>query len=76
MIPFLGTNAFVFCGLNAEEIPEIIVHPLVPPASNSAEASNSVDVQIDDGEEPYGTARAIKSDDDRPIRLNQMMTTL
>jgi hypothetical protein len=26
-----------------------------------------VDVQIDDDEEPYGNARAIDSDDDRPV---------
>ena len=30
-------------------------------------ASNSVDVQIVDDEEPYGTARAVHSDDDRPV---------
>jgi hypothetical protein len=30
-------------------------------------ASNSVDVQIVDDEEPYGTARAVDSDDDRPV---------
>ena len=30
-------------------------------------ASNSVDVDITDDEEPYGTARAIDSDDDRPV---------
>jgi hypothetical protein len=30
-------------------------------------ASNSVDVDIDDEEEPYGTARAVDSDNDCPI---------
>jgi hypothetical protein len=30
-------------------------------------ASNSVDVNIDDEKEPYGTARAIDSDDDLPV---------
>jgi len=30
-------------------------------------ASNSVDVDIADDEEPYGTARAVDSDDDRPV---------
>ena len=30
-------------------------------------ASNSVDVNIVDDEEPYGTARAVDSDDDSPI---------
>ena len=30
-------------------------------------ASNSVDVEIVDDEEPYGTARAVHSDDDRPV---------
>jgi hypothetical protein len=30
-------------------------------------ASNSVDVDIADGVEPYGIARAVDSDDDRPV---------
>ena len=30
-------------------------------------ASNSVDVDIADDEEPYGTSRAVDSDDDRPV---------
>jgi len=30
-------------------------------------ASNSVDVEIVDDEEPYGTTRAVDSDDDRPV---------
>jgi hypothetical protein len=31
-------------------------------------ASNSVDVHIEDEEEPYEVARALDSDDDRPIQ--------
>jgi hypothetical protein len=31
-------------------------------------ASNSVDVQIEDEEEPYEAARALDSDDDRPVQ--------
>jgi hypothetical protein len=34
----------------------------VPPSSNTGWASNSVDVQIDDDEEPYGNARAVDLD--------------
>ena len=30
-------------------------------------ASNSVDVNIEDDEEPYFTARAVDSDDNRPV---------
>jgi hypothetical protein len=30
-------------------------------------ASNSVDVDIDDEEEPYGTTRAVDSDNDYPV---------
>jgi hypothetical protein len=44
--------------------------PPVPPSSNvdlAFIASNSVDVNIEDDEEPYGTTRAIDSDDDRPV---------
>ena len=37
------------------------------PSSNIGWASNSVDVEIADEEEPYGTARAVDSDDDRPV---------
>jgi hypothetical protein len=42
----------------------------VPPSSNADPAfiaSNSVDVNIKDDEEPYGTTRVIDSDDDRLI---------
>ena len=39
----------------------------MPPSSNTGRASNSVNVQIEDDEEPYETARAIDSDDDRHV---------
>jgi hypothetical protein len=39
----------------------------VPPSSNIGRASNSVDVQIDDDEEPYGNVRAVDLDDDCPV---------
>jgi len=42
----------------------------VPPSVNvdaAFIASNSLDVNIEDDEEPYGTARAVNSDDDRPV---------
>jgi hypothetical protein len=35
---------------------------------NICRASNSVDVQIEDEEEPYEAARALDSDDDRPVQ--------
>jgi hypothetical protein len=35
---------------------------------NICKASNSVDVQIEDEEEPYEAARALDSDDDRPVQ--------
>jgi hypothetical protein len=35
---------------------------------HTCRASNSVDVQIEDGEEPYEAARALDSDDDRPVQ--------
>ncbi|KAG2540146.1 hypothetical protein PVAP13_9NG534614 [Panicum virgatum] len=39
----------------------------VPPSSNTDRASNSVNVQIEDDEEPYKMSGAIDSDDDRPL---------
>ena len=42
----------------------------MPPSTNVNQGfidSNSMDVNILDDEEPYGTARAIDSDDDRPV---------
>lgn len=71
MIPLLSTNAFIFCSFNTGEIFESIVHPPMPPASNTGNASNNMDVSIDDGDEPYGIARAVKLNDDHPIRLIQ-----
>jgi hypothetical protein len=43
--------------------------PVLPSTNADLEfiASNSVDVNIDDEKEPYGTARAIDSDDDLPV---------
>jgi hypothetical protein len=43
----------------------------VPLSSNMdhiCRASNSVDVQIEEEEEPYEAARALDSDDDRPVQ--------
>jgi hypothetical protein len=43
----------------------------VPLSSNMdhiCRASNSVDVQIKDDEEPYEVARALDSDDERPVQ--------
>jgi hypothetical protein len=67
LIPLLYPNAILNCGLNAGDIPDYTGVPPVPPSSNIGQASNSVDVEIDDDEEPYGTRRAVESDDDRPI---------
>ena len=39
----------------------------MPPSSNTGRASNSVNVQIEDDEEPYKMSGAIDSDDDRPV---------
>jgi hypothetical protein len=44
--------------------------PPVPPSTNVDPAfivSNSVDVNIEDDEEPYSIARVVDSDDDRPV---------
>jgi hypothetical protein len=44
--------------------------PPVPPSTDVDPgfiASNSVDVNIADDEEPYGTSRAVDSKDDRPV---------
>ena len=44
--------------------------PPVPPSTNvdlEFIVSNSVDVNIADDEEPYGTTKAVDSDDDRPV---------
>jgi hypothetical protein len=65
--PFLCPNAILNCSLNARDILDNIGVPPVPPLSNTGRASNSVDVEIDDDEEPYGTTRAIVSDDDSHV---------
>ena len=42
----------------------------MPPSTNMDPrfiASNNVDVNVVDDEDPYGTARAIDSDDDHPV---------
>ena len=42
----------------------------MPPSTNVNQGfidSNSMDVNILDDEEPYGTARDVDSDDDRPV---------
>ena len=39
----------------------------VPLATSTGRASNSVEVEIKDDEEPYETARAVDSDDDRYV---------
>ena len=39
----------------------------VPLATSTGRASNSVEVQIEDDEEPYEMARAVDSDDDRYV---------
>ncbi|KAG2605708.1 hypothetical protein PVAP13_4NG203523 [Panicum virgatum] len=44
-----------------------IVVPPVPLATSTGRASNSVEVQIEDDEKPYETARAVDSDDDRYV---------
>jgi hypothetical protein len=63
LIPFLCPNAIFNCYLNARDISDNIGIPFVPPSSNTGRASNSVD----DDKEPYGNARAVDSDDDRPV---------
>ena len=69
-IPFLCLNAIHICALNAGDNPDNVGCAPVPPSINvdpGFMASNIVDVDITDDEEPYGTARAVDSDDDRPV---------
>ena len=69
-IPFLYLIAIHICALNAGDNPDNDGCAPVPPSTNvdpGFMASNSVDVDITDDEEPCGTARAIDSDDDRPV---------
>jgi hypothetical protein len=67
LIPLLYPSAIFNCCLNAGDIPDNIGVPPVPPSSNTGQASNSMDIQIDDEEEPYGNARAVDSDDDHSV---------
>jgi len=64
LIPIHFSNGIVNCGSTAGDNGGVC-H--VPPSSNTGRASNSVNVQIEDNEEPYETARAIDSDDDRHV---------
>ena len=69
-IPFLCLSAIHICALNAGDNPDNDSCAPVPPSTNvdpGFVASNSVDVDIADDEEPYGTARAVDSDDDCPV---------
>jgi len=67
LIPIHFSNAIVNCGSTAGDNADNggVCH--VPLSSNTGRASNSVNVQIEDDEEPYETARAIDSDDDRLV---------
>jgi len=60
-------NTLLLSGVNAGDIAYNIAVPPVPPATSTGRASNSVEVQIEDDEEPYETARAVDSDDDRYV---------
>jgi hypothetical protein len=42
--------------------------PLSSNVEHICRASNSVDVQIEDEEEPYEATRALDSNDDRPVQ--------
>ena len=64
MIPIHFSNGIVNCGSTAGDNGGVC-H--VPPSSNTGRASNSVNVQIEDDEEPYKMSGAIDSDDDRPV---------
>ena len=61
------SNTIVNCGSTAGDNAKNGGVCPVPPSSNTSRASNSVHDQIEDDEELYETARAIDSDDDRPI---------
>jgi len=67
LIPMHFSNAIVNCGSTAGDNTDNggVCH--VPPSSNTVRASNSVNVQIEDDEEPYKMSGAIDSDDDRPV---------
>ena len=67
LVPVHFTNSILNYGLNAGDIPYNAGVPPVPPATSTGRASNSVEVQIEDDEKPYETARAFDSDDDRDV---------
>ena len=60
-------NILFLYGVNAGDIPYNVVVPPIPLATSTGRASNSVEVEIEDDEEPYETARAVDSDDDRYV---------
>jgi hypothetical protein len=63
-------DGILICCSIVGDIPGNVGCPPVPPSATTVPiglASNSADVDIDDDEEPYGTTRAVHSDDDRPI---------
>ena len=69
-IPFLCLSGIHICALNAGDNPDNDGCAPVPPSTNvdpGFTASNNVDVDIADDEEPYGIARAVDSNDDRPV---------
>ena len=69
-IPFFCLSAIHICALNAGDNPDNDGCAPIPLSTNmdlGFMASNSVDVDIADDEEPYGTARAVDFDDDRPV---------
>ena len=60
-------NILLLYGVNTGDIPYNVVVPPVPPGTSTGRDSNSVEVQIEDDEKPYETARAFDSDDDRDV---------
>ena len=60
-------NILLLYGVDTGDIPYNVVVPPVPPGTSTGRASNSVEVKIEDDEEPYETARAVDSDDDRDV---------
>ena len=57
-------NILLLYGVNTGDIPYNVAVPL---ATSTGRASNSVEVQIEDDEEPYEMAKAVDSDDDRYV---------
>jgi hypothetical protein len=67
---FLCFNSIHICALIVGDNAGNDGYPPMPPSTNvdpAFLASNSVDVNIEDDEEPYSIARAVDSDDDRPV---------